>query len=461
MSIRPAGAVAVLAALAVPFHTPTVSADERPNIVVIMVDDMPEHALWVLDDTLNLVGAEGTTYSNAVVQYALCCPSRTTFLTGQFSHNHTIVSNEGGYSKFKATPRYQDNIGTWMQTAGYQTALTGKFLNGYGATRKTEIPPGWDRWSGLVGDTAYNYLNYQVNVDGVLESQRSLRGGRYQTDRLAELAVDQISTLAAGDTPFFQWITPMGPHTQSGKTYAIPAAEYAGSHAGETYRPPNWSAAGAQTRPKQQRFGALTPTEIAKVDASYQAMLEALESIDDLVADVVTALEVSGELDNTVIVFTADHGYFNGQMGVPAGKIHPYEPALSVPLLVRGPGFEAGAVSSLLTVNADTTATVLQLAGATPTVPADGVPLNALFSGRAVPVFGIAGTRTYRGVRTDTEVWWTFNNTGQAERYDLAADPWQLNNLTVGPKWTLDPERGALTAQLGACAGPGCVVAWP
>ena len=300
----------------------------------------------------------------------------------------------------------------------------------------------------------------------------------------------------AGPAPFMMWLTPLSPHTEPGKFYAVPAPRHNGSHAGARWRPPNFGNAGDSTRPPAQRHPPLTAAEVAAIDFEYAKAREALEAVDDMVEQVFAALERTGELANTVVMFTSDHGFYYGEAGIVRGKIHPYEAALRVPLLVTGPGF-ANRVDDRLTVNADLTATIADLAGLTErstqdadgvtvglngdvqslqfvdgrfqqdiihaaTVPLDGIPLHALFMDRAVPIHGRTGARTYVGVRTDSEVWWHFNGTQQAERYDLTTDPWQLRNLTTaGNGWRLDPAREALLQRLHRCAGAGCVAGWP
>jgi arylsulfatase A-like enzyme len=137
-------------------EVPSLPADptSRPNVVVIMTDDQTLESLRIMPKTLALVGTRGTTFSNAFVSYPLCCPSRATFLTGQYSHNHGVASNKmpaGGYRKLD----HANTLAAWLQEAGYHTIHVGKYLNEYGLENPTEVPPGWSDWQGLVDPATY------------------------------------------------------------------------------------------------------------------------------------------------------------------------------------------------------------------------------------------------------------------------------------------------------------------
>src|SRR5262249_26127154 len=156
----------------------------RPNIVMIMTDDQRLDDMWVLPQTQQLIADAGTTFKNFYVSYPLCCPSRTTFLTGQYAHNHGVLSNKapnGGYHAL--IPTEHNPLPIWLQQAGYFTSLIGKYLNGYATQVPAEtVPPGWDHWQGLV--FPYSVYDYTINDNGVLQ-----RYGEdptdYQTDVIA------------------------------------------------------------------------------------------------------------------------------------------------------------------------------------------------------------------------------------------------------------------------------------
>lgn len=186
----------------------------KPNVVVIMVDDMNVSALRHLPNVRSLLATPGTTFDNSVVSYSLCCPSRSTFLTGQYAHNHGVLGNQppdGGYEKLPAA----ETLPVWLRRAGYDTAHIGKFLNGYGRARPTEIPPGWAEWYGSVDPSTYRMWGYTLNENGVLRTYGAADvedPALYQTDVYARKAVDYIRRKAPAGEPFFLSFAPLAPH---------------------------------------------------------------------------------------------------------------------------------------------------------------------------------------------------------------------------------------------------------
>ncbi|HKH19787.1 MAG TPA: sulfatase-like hydrolase/transferase, partial [Gammaproteobacteria bacterium] len=140
----------------------------RPNVVVIMTDNQTLEEMRVLTKTRRLIGDQGTTFRNYYVSLPLCCPSRATFITGQYPHNHTVFTNvppNGGYTKLN----HNNTLPLWLQDAGYFTSHIGKYLNGYGRdTAPTLVPPGWTDWQGLVDPSTYKFYNYTINDNGTL-----------------------------------------------------------------------------------------------------------------------------------------------------------------------------------------------------------------------------------------------------------------------------------------------------
>src|SRR5262245_16038889 len=150
----------VLAAVAVLFLSPSVRtpapapvSESRPNVLVIMTDDQTVEDMRVLPKTRALLAAKGTSFANSFVAYPLCCPSRSTFLTGQYAHNHGVLGNvapAGGYQRLD----HSNTLPVWLQEAGYFTAHLGKYLNDYGVDSPAP-PAGWSRWFGLIDPTTY------------------------------------------------------------------------------------------------------------------------------------------------------------------------------------------------------------------------------------------------------------------------------------------------------------------
>src|SRR3954451_8554327 len=161
-----------LLASAAPAAARPVSAgrDGRPNILVVMTDDQAAADLAQMPNVRELLVKQGTRFTNAVDSFPLCCPSRATFITGQYAHNHGVLGNFYPYGWYGMKGR-GNTLAAWLQDAGYRTALIGKWLNGYGAfDAHGEVPKGFDIWRGLLDTSAYDYFNFVMNIDGRLRA---------------------------------------------------------------------------------------------------------------------------------------------------------------------------------------------------------------------------------------------------------------------------------------------------
>jgi N-acetylglucosamine-6-sulfatase len=142
------------------------ASQARPNIVVIETDDQTLASMRVMENVNSLIGGHGTTFKNSFVNYSLCCPSRATFLTGQYMHNHRVFSNQapnGGFGRFQEL-HGNNNLAVWLQHAGYYTALIGKYLNEY--ANDPPVPAGWSEWH--VAPEGYGVYISPMNENGTL-----------------------------------------------------------------------------------------------------------------------------------------------------------------------------------------------------------------------------------------------------------------------------------------------------
>ena len=200
---------------------PASGAPPRPNIVVILADDMGFSDLGcyggeIRTPNLDRLAAEGLRFSQ-FYNCALCGPSRATFLTGQYTHSHGVLSNgppHGGFEEWHALGRDPNTIGAWLKAAGYRTTLVGKYINNYPATAaETYIPPGWDEWIGLLLDRRAELSFYTLNENGNIVNYRGREPDQYQTDVLAAKAVDFIRRAESNDPqPFFLFLATSPPH---------------------------------------------------------------------------------------------------------------------------------------------------------------------------------------------------------------------------------------------------------
>src|SRR3954447_3252911 len=144
--------------------------DGRPNILVVMTDDEAAADVAQMPNVRRLLAARGTTFADAIDSFPLCCPSRATFITGQYAHNHGVFGNFYPFGWYGMKDR-ANILPARLQKAGYHTALIGKWLNGYGARdAHGEVPKGFDTWRGLLDVSAYDYFNFVMNIDGRLKA---------------------------------------------------------------------------------------------------------------------------------------------------------------------------------------------------------------------------------------------------------------------------------------------------
>lgn len=382
--------VALLALAAAPAGA--ASKQRRPNVVVITTDDQRQDDMIALPKTKRLLGATGTTYRNSYVSYSLCCPSRTTFLTGQYSHNHHITWNFmpfGGYERFKQLGQ-RNTLPVWLQKAGYTTGLIGKYLNEYGERNPREIPPGWSDWQGAVDPSTYDQYGYTMNING-----RLVRYGRrardYQTDVFAGRAVDFIRRHSSRRKPFFLWLTPNAPHSiavkQRGRAEgspAFPPPRYRHNRFSNAPipRPPNFDEADVSDKPTIiTGFPRVTGDYLKRAVDNWRGRLGALLGVDDMVQRVVDQLRRSGQLRNTLVIFTSDNGWLLGEHRVVGQKYFGFEESIRVPLIISGPGFARGRAVSDPAMNVDLTPTIARAAGARTGRPQDGYALQRVRPG--------------------------------------------------------------------------------
>ena len=357
-------------------------AQSRPNIVMLMTDDQTVESVRVMANVNTLLAARGATFTNSFASFPLCCPSRTTFITGQYGHNHTVMGNAppaGGYDKL--APTHSNTLPAWLRQAGYHTVHVGKYLNGYGRARPTEVPAGWAEWYGSTDPSTYRFYNYTLNENGRLVTYGT-GAANYQTDVYARKAVDLIRRHAPATQPFFLSVAFLAPHSggpretddPANQATPVPAPRHRNRFASEPLpASPAFNEADVSDKPAGIRNRALIrPARINGITENYRQRLESLLAVDEAIRDIVAALQASGELNRTLILFTSDNGFFHGEHRVPAGKVLVYEPSVRVPLIVRGPGIPAGVRRSNLVANVDLAATILDAANARPGRRPDG-----------------------------------------------------------------------------------------
>jgi arylsulfatase A-like enzyme len=465
-------AAAAIAVLVPAAGTP--AADQaRPNIVVIMTDDQTLESMRVMDNVKARIGDKGATFTNSFVNYSLCCPSRATFLTGQYEHNHGVLGNlppNGGFERFQAL-HGDNNLAVWLRRAGYYTAMVGKYLNDY--ANDPPVPRGWSEWYAAAPYDQQVY-NYRLNENGT-SVFFGHRPADFKQDVLTRKAVGFVNRRARLAQPFFLWVTYTAPHeggwggapvSYCREAAAKPAPRHAHAFDAEPLpKPPNFNEPDVSDKPayirNRSRFG---PDSVADIQRRYRCQLGSLLSVDEGVDRIVDALGASGELANTLLIFTSDNGFLNGQHRIPPDKGHIYEESIRVPLMMRGPAVPAGVEVGDLTINADLAPTIVDVANATPGLTMDGRSL--------IPVARNPGVEQGRELLIESERWYhqpSFNAirtrryiyaeyaTGERELYDLQSDPFELYSRHNAPAYA--SIRSALATrlhQLESCAGSSC-----
>lgn len=439
------------------------SVKAPPNVVFILADDLDTADLHRFPN-ISKLAASGTTFSHFYVTNPWCCPSRSSILRAQYIHSHGVTSNRfptGGFPRFK--PLEESTIGTWMKGAGYRTALFGKYLNQYPSPEvpRTYIPPGWDEWAVPVTNL-YREYGYALNDDGIIV-ERGEQPEDYLTDVLAQKAAGFVSR----SDPFFLYLSPTAPHRPANH-----APRHADAFEGvKAPRTPSYNQEDVSAEPLwvQQR-GRIPKRVRHNIDQMYRDRLRSTAGLDDLVGTVVSALEQAGKLDDTYIFFGSDNGFHLGQHRLRSGKTTPYEEDIRVPMIVRGPGVQAGRVDTSLGSTVDLGPTFAELAGAQVPGFVEGRSLVPLLQGRRVPWrdavlvefdkpdYAPGCPPTYRALRTETHAYVEYA-TGERQLYDMISDPHQLTNLAATADPALIAGLSGRLAALHACSGAGCRVA--
>ena len=461
---------------------------EQPNIVLFMTDDQPAGTVIpeAMPNLFELLIAQGTTFTDYIVPTPLCCPSRAATSTGQYGHNNGVLRNLYDDLENKGSV-----LPVWLQKVGYETAHIGKFYNAYERSETVESPkevaPGWDRWFTLLEKR--KYYNWKASKNG-----KKVRYGQRDSDHLTEvtnrIAANWTKKMVKQPDPFYLQLDFYAPHGAAGRdarcaSGPAPAPRDEFRFATEPLpTPPNFNEADVSDKPAFISGRPLMDQEaIDNTTTRYRCTLESLLGVDRGIYRVYRTIERKGELDNTVFVFTSDNGYYFGAHRIPKGKSEPYEENLRMPLTILvPPAYRDGAArvptTDAPTANIDLAPTLLELAGGEPCKNENNC---RVMDGRSLmPVLDGSGSFpdkrafivelfdcSYRGVRYDKNIYFEYGRgplpaTGECEpsdieHYDLAEDPWQLENLFPAPRRSADGEiqrvlEGRLN-ELEDCAG--------
>jgi len=460
------------------------AAIERPNIIFIFSDDHAQHAISSYGSKVNKtphldrIARGGARFTNSFVTNSICTPSRATLLTGQYSHLNGVPV----FNRFDGS---RDTVAKHLQAGGYHTGMIGKWHLG-------SNPTGFDRWIVLPGQGAY------WNPTFLTETEKFTIEG-HCTDITGDLGVEFIATRPT-DKPFFLMLHQKAPHRAWEpdernkalfKDRVIPEPDtlwddYATRPAGlpeneQTvarhlsnrdlkFTPPAGLEgpelrAWQRTMPMEVTIDGKTLTGKELVKWKYQKYmrdyLACVQGVDDNVGKVLDYLESSGLAENTIVLYSADNGWYLGDMGM-YDKRFMYEPGLRVPLLASGPGIKAGATPDDFVSNIDLAPTFLDLAGLPAPSSMQGRSVAPLLRGEAPSDWpetfyyryyhspGHHNTAAHYGVRTRTHKLIYYWDKQAYELFDLVNDPDEQLNLLHSPKTANQPAVKKLFASLKA-----------
>ncbi len=486
--------------------------ENRPNIIFIYTDDLDSklNTIDYMKNLQELMVAHGTSMGDFLITNPLCCPSRTTILRGQYTHNHQVYNNtppNGGFVKFKEEGIGDSTLGVWLQAAGYRTALMGKYLNGFPfSDDRLYIPPGWSEWVSHAKQIPYAQYDYVLNENGSLVAYTPDHEN-YFTDVLSRKANDFIQRAAVDKVPFFIYLAPVAPHVP-----ATPANRHFYLFPSVTIPiTPSFNEADISDKPGDMQFNELlTDDNISTLNEKYRQRVLSMQAVDEMIAGLIKTLEQSGQLENTYIVFSSDNGFHLGQHRLYQGKGTLYEEDVTVPLIVRGPGIPEGRkVSGLLAGNVDIASTIAEWAGITPPSFVDGRSLAGVLAGdvvkadwrqayllevypedangealevypqenngepKAAPVMTTASILQstikfpaiatgpidpiFSGLRTNQYKYVEYGN-GSLELYDLIKDPYELENIAGSADQGLLDKFSAWLKDMSTCSGSSCLL---
>lgn len=411
----------------------------RPNILVVMADDQRADTVACMPRMRALLAARGTTFTHHFASTPLCCPARSTFLTGLYPRHHGVLSNgdvedEGdedqsdglvGAMLFQSRGNEERTVAVALRASGYRTGFFGKYLNAYDrliAAQGPHVPPGWDEWRAFahaeyfnftlvergLGETSPTVRFYPTNIPSraraaAVGCRRAERQGQtcaqspgenYSTDLLATQVRAFVRRAATDRVPFFAVMAVKAPHGpfESPARYQPDPDVVAFTRAAESelaacpYFAPGWTnpaihEADIADKPEwiqRQGDGRLA----ARLERIRRQQLVSVLAVEDALASIDQELGAAGVRDDTVVIYLGDNGYAWGEHRYVA-KNCAYEPCIRVPLVVRDPRHPTqGRSLDTLTVDVDIAPTLLELAGATLPTARDGQSLAPIITGQ-------------------------------------------------------------------------------
>ncbi|MGI9496059.1 MAG: sulfatase-like hydrolase/transferase [Mariniblastus sp.] len=426
---------------------------KRPDVVFILLDDLRWDGLsfkghpYVKTPHIDALRSRGASMRNAFVTTSICCPSRATFLTGVYASQHGVIDNETSEYNPEITPPLTKHL----QAAGYKTAMIGKWHMGQNGQPR----PYFDHWISFKGQG--KYLDQLFNVNG-----RQVKGAGYTTDLLNKKAIKFIEQQPI-DQPYFVMLSHKAVHEPF-----QPAARHKEVFGADTQplKPKSWSS-DFKNKPAWQRRqevrdvrwdwrtrdaesdsipDSLPPAEW-KNDQKSVEQYRCLAAVDEGVGQLMEALKKRGTLENTLVIFTSDNGYFHWEHRRWDKRLA-YEESLRIPMVLAYPNkIEANSTIDQMVANIDFAPTVLDFAGIKIPKQMQGMSMKPLFANQDVHwrdeffyeywVDLVHEIPTMVALRTKQHKLIQYPEIDDVdELYDLLKDPYELNNLAIDPTYS-------------------------
>ena len=428
---------------------PAVAATSRPNVVILMSDDQrwdtigPTLTPNIWDNLVNtgplFPDSVGTSFTNAFVPNPLCCPSRTSTLTGRYSHTTGVYTNVppfGGFASFDD----EHTIATDFRSAGYRTAMIGKYLNGYNAGIEDYIPPGWDRWFAVNTGAFYNY---GAQSDG-LHLRYGSQPRDYVTRVLSSQAISFVQGAKAAGGPFLLYYAFTAPHGP-----AIPDPRDVGRFSSVPLpTPPSYNV--AQDPTGAGKPGYILQQPLRDPSAFHQHQLESTYGVDQAVGGLLSVLP-----SNTIVVYMSDNGMLWGEHRW-VGKTVPYNESIRIPMILTSLdgsfALPASWTPDDLVLNVDLRPTLEAAAGVSLSTSVDGLDWGSDPPRDAFVLEHGGDSLSYCGARETNWMYARYVN-GFEELYNEALDPYEMDNLASDP---IDPSNQVAYDRLSTEASALC-----
>ena len=424
--------------------------ENKPNFLFILVDDQPYDAVgfsnrypFLKTPNIDKLAKQGVNVENFFVTQSICSPSRASFLTGTYPHIHGVNQNnkhvDPDWSNYAPYSSH-------LQNSGYETAHIGKIHMAW-KRDKEHIRPGFDYWFSFIGQG--KYFDPKVNDNGV---EMQLEG--YMTDILTDKTIDWLKNKRDPNKPFSLNLWHKAVHEKH-----LPAPRHKDLYNNEDLPTPPYDTHKETFKGKPEWLRRKTfgfkwnkndkiPDELPEITwpinkHKYMQLLRSLIAVDESLGEVIKTLDEMGELENTVIIYSSDNGYFMGDHTF-LDKRLAYENSMRVPMIIRYPKLiTKNSVIKEQCLNIDIAPTILDLAGVKKPTYMQGESMVKLISGKKdkswrksmLFEYYVDDAWPYAGpnqvaVRTNKyKLIDNFLEDDIDELYDLIKDPGEMKNL--------------------------------